>query len=92
MTDAIAWTIQQMWRNADLPGAAKMLPAIRPGTRAAAIRGLLDRTWRTRQEIARIVGCDVKTASRVLGEMWAQGTAEMLPASGSRPARYRRRG
>lgn len=88
MTDAIAWTIQQMART-DLPGAAKLSTAIRPGTRAAAIHRLLDRTWRTRQEISRAVGCDIKTASRVLGDLWVQGTAEMLPASGSRPAQYR---
>lgn len=90
MTDAIAWTVEQMWRRDDLPGAAKLLPAIRPGARAAAIERLLDRTWRTRQEIARDVGCDVKTASRVLGQLWADGAAEMLPASGSRPAQFRR--
>lgn len=89
MTDAIAWTIQQMART-DLPGAAKLSMSIRPGTRAAAIAKMLDRTWRTRMEIARSVGCDIKTAGRVLGDLWAQGVAEMLPASGSRPAQYRR--
>lgn len=92
MTDAIAWTVEQMGRVDDLPGA---LPAEKPnsrpaGTASEAIRKHLDRTWRSRPELARLAGVGQSTAGRMLALMVSTGEAEQMPRRKMRPAQFRR--
>lgn len=92
MTDAIAWTVEQMGRVDDLPGA---LPAEKPnsrpaGTASEAIRKHLDRTWRSRPELARLAGVGQSTVGRAMAHLVATGEAEMLEARFPLAAQYRR--
>lgn len=85
--NAIAWTVQQMGRT-DLPGREPNHSTDTPKTRAA--REAFDRTWRTRQEICRMVGCAESTLQLVLSSM--KDELEVLPGKGGKPSQYRRRG
>lgn len=88
MTDALAWTVEQVFRTADLPGE---LPAeLRRGHAAQTLAAAMDGLWRNRVELCRRTGLSQSTVGRMLVQMRERGEIEMLPASGSRAAQFRR--
>lgn len=88
MTDALAWTVEQVFRTADLPGE---LPAeLRRGHAAQTLAAAIDGLWRNRVELCRRTGLSQSTVGRMLVQMHERGEIEMLPASGSRAAQFRR--
>jgi hypothetical protein len=88
VNDALAWTVEQVFRTANLPGEP---PAeLRRGHAAQTLAAAIDNIWRNRVELCRRTGLSQSTVGRTLVQMHARGEVEMTPARGSRPARFRR--
>lgn len=88
IADPIAWTVEQAFRTADLPGE---LPAsLKRGNAAETLAVALDRVWRNRVELCRRTGLSQSSVGRLLIGMAERGEVEVLPASGSRAAQFRR--
>lgn len=88
MTDPIAWTVEQAFRTADLPGE---LPAsLRRGGAHETLSRALDRIWRNRVNLCERTGLSQSCVGRLLAGMAERGEVEVLPASGSRAAQFRR--
>lgn len=91
MSDALAWTVERLTRDEDLPGAlVSEKPQNKPRGPGVAIRAVLDKTWRSRPELARLAGCDETTVGRVMSHLVQTGEAEKIDAKFPRPAQFRR--
>ena len=86
-----AWMAEQLGKT-DLPGGVvpSDKPQSKPRGAGLAIRQALDRTWRSRPELARLAGCDETTAGRVLGALVQAGIAEVMERRYPMPKQFRR--
>lgn len=88
MTNALAWTAQQVFRVAELPG--ELPRELRRGGAYRSLAAVIDRTWRNRVELCRRTGLSQSSVGRLLKHMTERGEVEVLPARGPRAAQFRR--